>query len=753
MTSDNGISAFAKKVQKKKNFKAIQNVAARDNEEEKPPSMERSRAQLATTYAPGSLFTWEGGKGICESVSLKNPYDIKDHNQRKQIFLGIEESVSRWLERGRTLQGVSPAMCVEAESFLDEKGQVLIDRQAKFELTRPDKIGYLPSPLLYQCRKCSKIIEYNDIGEQVRFGLPEKCADGTSEHLSNWNQVDVIFVHWSGTWAPLSPLGYDWNPEKGVFRFSACKCGGTEFDLNNKASTFNQWKFVCRSCKVEKDLTQTDRFTREQFGADMKPNGTHEYAEVNMLPVSYRASSAYYVQSNRFIKFDDDKVINLFQPSQKQILMKEIANIYGFEIDEPPIEKLKEQVEKAGLSHEFVTFEESIKGYEELMKLNLKEPAKKVLETANNIKRDWFNKGIIEGAEPKSALLKRNIDRSSLFAKKFDPFRLSIEHSILSKKLTSDSLQGVDALKPDAQLFDNEGNFDASKLYEKKMRSWYSSLGIEKMVVLRKLPICEYSFGYTRVSSQPIYERTYGNNSVNVPVRLRAFPSFDSSRQRPVYVMDQENEAIYVKLNENVLREWLRLNEVSDIPAKSVLPGLSGTYLEQYDDFGQFLEPFKKKVAQRSYPRNVVSMTYLLLHSMAHHFIHALAEHSGLDLDGVSEYIFPADFAFIIYRKGMTQDLGNISSMWRNNLDAFFGQLLNPRTLRCSSGSLCDERGGACPGCLMIPEISCLTGNELLSRAALAGGIAPGWEGREPKPKNLVGYFEVARGTNADAGA
>jgi hypothetical protein len=32
----------------------------------KPPTMSRSRVQLATTYAPGVLFTWEGAKGICD---------------------------------------------------------------------------------------------------------------------------------------------------------------------------------------------------------------------------------------------------------------------------------------------------------------------------------------------------------------------------------------------------------------------------------------------------------------------------------------------------------------------------------------------------------------------------------------------------------------------------------------------------------------------------------------------------------------
>lgn len=28
-----------------------------------PPSMNRSQPQLATAYASGAMFTWEGGKG------------------------------------------------------------------------------------------------------------------------------------------------------------------------------------------------------------------------------------------------------------------------------------------------------------------------------------------------------------------------------------------------------------------------------------------------------------------------------------------------------------------------------------------------------------------------------------------------------------------------------------------------------------------------------------------------------------------
>ena len=39
-------------------------------------------------------------------------------------------------------------------------------------------------------------------------------------------------------------------------------------------------------------------------------------------------------------------------------------------------------------------------------------------------------------------------------------------------------------------------------------------------------------------------------------------------------------------------------------------------------------------------------MTYLLIHSMAHHVMHGIARFSGLDLGSLSEVIFPTDRAF-----------------------------------------------------------------------------------------------------------
>lgn len=226
-----------------------------------------------------------------------------------------------------------------------------------------------------------------------------------------------------------------------------------------------------------------------------------------------------------------------------------------------------------------------------------------------------------------------------------------------------------------------------------------------------------------------------------MPVRLMAFdplPVKDS--KRPVYVTQQQNEALYFRLDEQRVRDWLRKNGVPDVPDDN----LGRAFLEQYDDFGQFLEGFKDREGRQGEARTLPSYIYLLLHTLSHQFMHALADTSGVDRDGIGEHIFPANLAFTIYRKGMTPDLGNISAMWRNSSEAFLKRAIDPRQLRCGSGALCDVRGGACPACVMVSEVSCVASNLLLSRAALQGGPPPSWESKSAP--NLIGFFEGPSG-------
>ncbi|TAV87166.1 hypothetical protein ELI24_28900 (plasmid) [Rhizobium ruizarguesonis] len=127
--------------------------------------------------------------------------------------------------------------------------------------------------------------------------------------------------------------------------------------------------------------------------------------------------------------------------------------------------------------------------------------------------------------------------------------------------------------------------------------------GVERMVVLRGLPVCDYSFGVTRVSATPVYNREFLGRNVPMPVRLVSFDPFDDGK-RPIYVTQQNNEALYVKLDEGRVRRWLAANGVDDLPAEDV--GLGRAYLESYEDFGQFLDAFKDKDRQGRIPLRLI---------------------------------------------------------------------------------------------------------------------------------------------------
>jgi len=224
----------------------------------------------------------------------------------------------------------------------------------------------------------------------------------------------------------------------------------------------------------------------------------------------------------------------------------------------------------------------------------------------------------------------------------------------------------------------------------------------------------------------------------------------DTARH-PVLCLLQSNEGFYVRLNENEVRDWLSVNGIQIAPTP---PGvrLGGSLIEEFAvieqdpaaRFSRFLDEYRR---ERSVPRRAYPFVYTLLHSMAHHLISVSASMSGLELGSFGEHIFAPDLAFLVYRRGMTMDLGNLSSMWRDRGDPAYGnevldRMVNPASLRCGSESICNHRGGACPDCVLIPESACITRNELLSRSVLVGRGSPRWDALGGE---LTGYYTIAR--------
>lgn len=370
---------------------------------------------------------------------------------------------------------------------------------------------------------------------------------------------------------------------------------------------------------------------------------------------------------------------------------------------------------------------------------------------------DKWNATIFAGTQKASAGIATAVGLRQQFVRRFDPIRMAVEHKTLAEeKLHSGQMSDGRAVSVDVSILDEflipDGVTDeALERLRTQVRRRLTLLGVAEMRLVRDVRVCEYTFGYSRTSAQPVIRREKSRDA-ELPVRLRLFDRVrvGDVSQTPVLCLVQSNEGLYVKLDEATVLNWLSENAVQP---RASDPGvrLGGLLIEEFaelegnDDtkFSRFLDEYRRERAQdrRAYP-----FVYTLLHTMAHHLVNVSASMSGLDAGSFGEHIFVPNLSFLVYRRGMTMDLGNLSSMWRDRGDPTYGnevldRMVNPASLRCGSESVCNHRGGACPDCILLPESTCITRNELLSRSVLIGRGSPRWD---KSVRNLKGFYEVA---------
>jgi len=713
-----------------------------------PPRMSRSQPQLATAYAPGAIFTWEGGKGACLSVPIDGAaIDFSARQTRRdQIIESLQELCQNWLARGMAINRPVPAYETQ---LLDtcfhnpmRQGQASVDIALdRFEFLRPERMGYLPGPLVYRCDTCHVVREFISPAHQIAEPLPNRCAADKKyptrypAHDSRWRQLDVVYAHWSGSIEGLSPFRYTLDRAGTIVKIPRCQCGTESFRLNKSGNQFSRWRFVCTGCETQKEVYQTDPLTLGLLKPRIDRGEAHQWSEINMIPVSYRASPVFYVQTARFIVFDTDpEVITLMGPAREDDLVARVGALHGFAGSDPNDDAIKQQLEKKGQAALYPVY----------AMLRMQEAAARAANDAGAVEtwgqaarmtlQSWYDAGHVFREVAASPALQARVHERGAYARRYDPIRSTIEHDALRRRKVNLAGEAADLAVAHPDLCAEYESAELRGVYEHRVTGDLARAGIEEARLIRSLEMVEFSFGFTRVAATP--ETVQKDRPM--PVRLMGFPPLPSNK-RPIYVIEQQNEAIYIQLDAGMVAAFLQRNGVSGplAPPKTI----GGALIESYSDFGLFLKDFSVRDATaRVRGRDIASMTYLLIHSMAHHVIHGIARFSGLELGSLSEVIFPADLAFIVHRRGMTEDLGNISSMWRDQNAAFLRYLVARRELRCGSGTLCDHRGGACPACIMIPETSCIAGNQLLSRAALVGGRAPLWDIDQTR---LQGHFET----------
>lgn len=726
-----------------------------------PKTMMRSRGQLASSYAPESFFTFEGGLGACIAKPILTRKADLDADTRNQIALRMDELTRAWFDaamgcRKADEPAVLPAQCIE-KPLLSDGGTVAPFNEERFAYLIPDEVGYAPAPLTFVCNACRLVRTYESL-KQLESELdvlenPARCPHPVPKRGScDWRQLDVLLVHWSGGWERMMPHQWRWSQadqRASLFKW-ACDCGSENVVLDQTSPAIGEWFFRCASPTCGRAISKVPQKDRETLEI-LRTDDQARWTDLHMEAVSYRASQVHYTQSDQFINFRDDKAghLRLLLPGNEGDLQAFIARRYGYERTELSSAEIEKAVKDAKLDVEWERFESQVAAIASLEEAVVKMKQLEGALTAAKRARDeylvgWEARKIIR---PKVALpdsVRAAIQqRAARYPSRYDPFRLAVEHAALQEtKLAPNNVRGGRRAFVPFDRLDQDlapDTVEEKEALESQTAELLRKLGIEQMGLIREFELCRFSFGYSRMSPGPVLPEKRGRA---MPVKLKLFPvvrDIDDKMKYPIYVITQANEALYVKLNERAVFEWLSAVGCDDMftrgPSPDWRPGAG--LLAVAPDFDRYLQHLQKAPKGLTY-----YYAYTLLHTLAHVMMKQISEFSGLDQGSLSEYIFPADLAFVVYRSGTTMDLGNLSALWRNSGIPFLRSLLRHKATDCGSGSLCLHRGGACPDCVMVPETSCVAGNALLSRSVLRGNGRPRQDERQG---SVPGFLEIVR--------
>lgn len=719
------------------------------------PTMARSRGQLSAAYAPGAFFTFEGGLGAC--IALPDLSATADDAPiqpatKTQIILRLHEVWQTWFARAYPLgtpeRQIDPCQCLD-EALL--KGATVAPLGAdRLAFLNPLRMGYAPAPLTFVCNRCRLFRRFEsarDLAKKVRTMSAATCTAPGTQGPCQWRQVDVVFVHWSGEWMPATPGRWEWDARterKRLFGEECKLCGSESFKLNTDSPHIGRWHFYCAKCghKGTNEWRQNDKFTTEV----LRERASGRTGERRMEPISYRASSAYYAQAEQFVLFPESEhqLITMLEPQRQQELAGFIGTQFGFGGAELTEDEMKSALLAAGEDGEWESYETNSRMRELARGMGDNSMVGRLDTELKKLVTRWTTSDppLVRAPVELPMRVQEQLAQRSDYTSRFDPFTLAVEHEALRRGKLSAPADGARAKFVRFNHLDNDlapKDPAAKAAQEAETQRLMGKLGLVDLGLIREFDLCRFTHGYTRVCATPTLEK----RGQYMPVRLRLFDALNNGK-RPIYVVTQANEALYARLDPNAVYRWLQAVSVLDLPAwgSSSTVKLGGRLLEAAQPFGRYFSSLGAGDA------STYRYVYTLLHTYAHTLMKNVAELSGLDLGSMGEYLFPLDLAFVVYRNGTTMDLGNLSSLWRNENNRFLSRLLEASTHRCNSGRLCDTDGGACPDCIMVPETSCLAQNQLLCRAVLRGGPPPR-EDATHKGQRIPGFLEMVNEGNA----
>ncbi|MFL0196110.1 hypothetical protein ACJDU8_11115 [Clostridium sp. WILCCON 0269] len=253
-------------------------------------------------------------------------------------------------------------------------------------------------------------------------------------------------------------------------------------------------------------------------------------------------------------------------------------------------------------------------------------------------------------------------------------------------------------------------------------------MGIETAMILEKLPILTMAIGYTR----KFYDKT--------KAILNPFKQRINERDHVVIpVLKSENEAIIFKLDPIRVFAWLKVNNFIDFQkdkcstveeAHAIIYSSTKFGIDEKIIVDEKAKDFKNDKKMLS-----TIMIFRLIHSYVHTLLQSGKTILGLDIDSISEYLFPSALSFAIYVSKLQGGMGCLVSAFENDLEKWL-RINYDKMQSCLYDPVCHEHKGACHACMYV-KFSCKYFNYAISRNILIGGVIEDYD----ENKYIYGYF------------
>lgn len=553
-----------------------------------------------------------------------------------------------------------------------------------------EKVKFKLFPLIFYCKQCKNVHPYNNLDQLRRENIRLKCQFCGSGKLK---QYPYVLIHNNGD---IQPLNVETNKEGRSWKekYSGIKMIDTR---SFKTATWYNYHKKAHIGQLGTKMTSLPLTKQMIANGKRLMGGTH-----------ISDGSVYYPQLYSFVNLKQEELNKRMEQNSFPII--QIAAL--FQLDD---------VDCTNFSNNFIVKEKGM---------------------LNQLMQQFNNGGKVNDAA-KAMLLKLaeqngislTVDDNDietkvkcLFGDEFPADKI-IKDSLLHQFIyTWYECEGETLdikLKQAQELLD----FTQEVVYN-EAKSNTKKFGLQSAMLVEEFPVLTIGIGYTRKSS---------NRSLSVlnPFRQK----IDDKDKILIPILSNKNEAIIFKLDALKVLAWLNINGFIDLQGARIKSteqahAILYSYLLLSEMTEEELANTKPDDLYDDKRKLATIMSFRLLHSYIHGLFEAGKAIIGLDIDSLSEYLFPTALSGAIYvSKLQGGGMGALISAFENDLTRWMNGLYE-KINTCLYDPVCHQHSGACHACMFL-KFSCRYFNRGLTRNMLIGGKIQDYNENE-----IIGYFD-----------